>query len=65
MYFLRIVVFERFDFLKFNNNNNKDFGFRFITYGGCEERGRNRVRERLFFLLKEDEENEKNFVIIR
>lgn len=65
MYSPRIAASERLDSPKPNNNNNKDLGPRPTTYGGCEERGRNRARERLPFSSKEDEENEKNSAITR
>ncbi|XP_048762570.1 maternal embryonic leucine zipper kinase-like isoform X3 [Ostrea edulis] len=47
------------------HNNEKDLGPRPMTYGGCEERGRNRARERLPFSSKEEQENEKNSAITR
>uniref|UniRef100_K1Q7Q7 non-specific serine/threonine protein kinase n=1 Tax=Magallana gigas TaxID=29159 RepID=K1Q7Q7_MAGGI len=64
VYSPRIAASERLDSPK-PNNNNKDLGPRPTTYGGCEERGRNRARERLPFSSKEDEENEKNSAITR
>lgn len=64
MYSPRVAASERLDSPK-PNNNNKDLGPRPTTYGGCEERGRNRARERLPFSSIEDEENEKNSAITR
>lgn len=60
MYSPRLAASERIDSPSCNNSNKKDLGPRPTTYGGCEERGRNRARERLQFSSKEEEENEKN-----
>ncbi|XP_078316535.1 maternal embryonic leucine zipper kinase-like isoform X4 [Crassostrea virginica] len=60
VYSPRLAASERIDSPSCNNSNKKDLGPRPTTYGGCEERGRNRARERLQFSSKEEEENEKN-----
>lgn len=64
MYSPRLAASERLE-SPVIHNNEKDLGPRPMTYGGCEERGRNRARERLPFSSKEEQENEKNSAITR
>ncbi|XP_062604583.1 maternal embryonic leucine zipper kinase-like isoform X2 [Saccostrea cucullata] len=64
VYSPRLAASERIE-SPVNHSNRKDLGPRPTTYGGCEDRGRIRARERLPFSSKEEQENEKNSVISR
>ncbi|XP_061181853.1 maternal embryonic leucine zipper kinase-like isoform X3 [Saccostrea echinata] len=64
VYSPRLAASERIE-SPVNHSNKKDLGPRPTTYGGCEDRGRNRARERLPFSSKEEQENEKNSAISR